>query len=312
MKKHNRSARWAGLVSFFNQIVVTVLPFFPLSLVRFFASKYIAGEELSDAIRTAQYLNRNGIMTTIDVLGESISQRSEATEATRECVEVIEAINQHKLNSNISIKLTQLGMDLDMDFCFSNLKTIADAARKYNIFIRIDMEDSPCTDRTIELFLKTREYYSNCGIVLQAYMRRTEADAAKLNQTKTNYRLCKGIYIEPEAIAFKKFDEVNDNYLKVLRQMLSSKCYVGIATHDDALVDGSYKIIDELKLRKSEYEFQMLLGVREALRASILQKGHNIRVYVPFGKHWYKYSMRRFKENPSIAFYVVKAIVTRD
>ncbi len=312
MKKHNRSAKLAGLLSFFNQVVVTVLPFFPLSLVRFFASKYIAGEELSDAVSTTQDLNRRGIMTTIDVLGESINHRHEATEATNECIQVIEAIHQNNLNSNISIKLTQLGMDIDMDFCGSNLRSIADAARKYGIFIRFDMEDSPCTDRTIELFLKTREYYPNCGIVLQAYLRRTFDDAVKLDQSKTNYRLCKGIYIEPESVAFKKFEEINKNYLKILREMLANKSYVGIATHDDALVDGAYEIIDDLKLQKTDYEFQMLLGVREALRASILQKGHRLRVYVPFGKHWYKYSMRRFKENPQIAWYVTKAILTRD
>jgi len=298
--------------SFMNQAVVGVLPYVPIPLVRFFADKYIAGEELADAVRVTGDLNRRGILATIDVLGESISRREEAVEARDECIQVVEAIHQHRLEANISVKLTQLGMDLDTGFCLENLQAIADCARKYGIFMRIDMEDSACTDRTIDLFLKTREYYANCGIVLQAYLRRTAADVERLCQTRTNYRLCKGIYVEPQSIAFKDFDEVNRNYLHLLKNMLSATSYVGIATHDDALVDGALKIIEELKLDKAKYEFQMLLGVRERVRDRIVEQGHRLRVYVPFGKHWYKYSMRRFKENPQIAWHVTKALFTRD
>ncbi|RPI18599.1 MAG: proline dehydrogenase [Ignavibacteriae bacterium] len=294
-----------------NNVIVKAIPIVPRGIVRKFANKYIAGDKLSDAVKTAKELNAKGFMGTMDVLGEHIKNKGEAMQSRKECIDVLDAINKYKLDSNLSLKLTQLGLQLDFDFCFDNLKHILDAARKYNIFVRIDMEDSSCTTDTIRIFEKARDYYPNCGIVLQAYMRRTKDDAEKMmSKMKTSFRLCKGIYVEPEEIAFQCKEEVNQNYLKVLRFMFEKGAYVGIATHDDKLVDGAYRIIKEMGLKREEYEFQMLLGVRERLRDKILADGHRMRIYIPFGEHWYAYCVRRFKENPEMASYVMKALFT--
>jgi proline dehydrogenase len=297
-------------MNIFNTAIVKMIPIIPRGIVRKFANPYIAGDELSDAVDKAKKLNAAGIMGTMDVLGEHNTLKEQAVESTSECIDVLDAINQYKLDSNLSLKLTQLGLQMDFDFCKQNLFHILDAARKHNIFVRIDMEDSACTDDTIRLYEMSREYYQNCGVVVQAYLKRTYADVEKLIKQKANFRLCKGIYVEPEEIAYKKKDEINENFLKILRLMFESKSYVGIATHDDALVEGSYKIIDEFKLKKEEYEFQMLLGVREKLRDSIHKNEHRMRIYIPYGKHWYSYCIRRFKENPKMATYVLKSILT--
>ncbi len=287
-----------------------MIPIVPRGIVRKFANPYIAGDKLSEAVQKAKDLNSKGIMGTMDVLGEHNTLKEQATESTNECIQVLDAINEHKLDSNLSLKLTQLGLQMDFNFCKDNLFRILDAARKYNIFVRIDMEDSACTDDTLKLYELSRDYYPNCGVVIQAYMRRSYADVEKLVKQKANFRLCKGIYVEPEEIAYKKKEEINQNFLKILRLMLDNKAYVGIATHDDAVVEGAYKILDEFKLKKEEYEFQMLLGVREKLRDQVHAKGHRMRIYVPFGEHWYNYCIRRFKENPKMATYVLKSILT--
>jgi proline dehydrogenase len=294
-----------------NNAIVKTIPIIPRGIVRKFANKYIAGDKLSDAVDSTKELNAKGFMGTMDVLGEHIKNKDEALQSKKECIEVLDAINKNKLDSNLSIKLTQLGLHLDKDFCWSNIKDILDSAKKYNIFVRIDMEDSTCTTDTISMFEKARDYYPNCGIVLQAYMKRTFDDADKMmKKLKTNFRLCKGIYVEPEEIAFKEKEEINQNYLKVLRFMLEKEAYVGIATHDDKLIEGAYKIINEMGLKREKYEFQMLLGVREKLRDKILADGHRMRIYIPFGEHWYAYCIRRFKENPEMASYVMKALFT--
>ncbi len=247
-------------MNIFNTAVVKMIPIVPKGIVRKFANPYIAGDKLSEAVQKAKDLNSNGIMGTMDVLGEHNTLKEQAIESTNECIQVLDAINQYKLDSNLSLKLTQLGLQMDIDFCKENLFRILDAARKYNIFVRIDMEDSACTEDTLKLYEMSREYYPNCGVVIQAYMRRSYADVERLTKQKANFRLCKGIYVEPEEIAYKKKEEINQNFLKILRLMLDNKAYVGIATHDDAVVNGAYKILDEFKLKKEEYEFQMLLG----------------------------------------------------
>ena len=185
-------------------------------------------------------------------------------------------------------------------------------AKKHNNFVRIDMEDSACTDDTIWVYKQIRKKFDNSGIVLQAYLKRTEHDAAAMiDEGLTNFRLCKGIYIEPAEIAFKEKSEINKNYMRVVEMMLKRKSYVGIATHDSQLIEASHNLIKEMKLNRNEYEFQMLLGVRPDLRAKIIKDGHRMRVYVPFGRQWYQYSTRRFKENPQVAGQVFKALFTR-
>ena len=305
--KYRYNNKYMGII---NKVVVGTLPLVPKSIVRRFANRYIAGETLEHAVATSKKLNAKGIMGTIDVLCEDVFSKEDATRSKDECLQVLDAINKHKLNSNQSIKLTSLGLKIDLDFCLSNVKEIFAKAKSYNIFVRIDMEDSSVTSDTIHIFNEARKDYSNCGIVLQSYMRRTYDDAAKLIETGTNFRLCKGIYVEPAEIAYKDRQEVRDNFLKVLRLMLEKDSYVGIATHDEYLVDGAYKLIKELNKPNDRYEFQMLLGVREGMRDKIVKDGHRMRIYIPFGTHWYKYSIRRFKENPKMAGYVVKSILT--
>jgi len=292
-----------------NKLIVTTLPVIPKPIVRKFANRYIAGEKLSDAVRVVKELNARGIMATLDVLGESITTKEEALVARNEILRLFPTIQKEKLDSNVSIKLTQLGLILDKHFCLENTRMIASKAKESNNFLRIDMEDSPTTDDTIWVYREVRKQFTNVGIVLQAYLHRTERDADQLiKEDLGHFRLCKGIYVEPAEIAFKEHDEINQNFIQVMKKMLEKKAYLGIATHDDDLVDAAYRIIQSLKLQKSEYEFQMLLGVREDLRDKIVRAGHRMRVYVPFGEHWYRYSIRRFKENPQIAGYVFKAL----
>ena len=300
-------------MNLFNKLIVAALPAVPKPVVRQFANRYIAGESVGDAIRVVKELNAQNILATLDVLGEDLHNREEAIASTNTILELFQTIAQHHLQSNVSIKLTQLGLKLDRSFCLENMRSIARLARELNNFIRIDMEDSSCTDDTIWVYRELRKEFDNLGIVLQAYLRRTMDDATSLMKDGLgNFRLCKGIYIEPEAIAFKSHEDINRNFLNVLSAMLKQHAYVGIATHDHELIDGSSALVKQMELKPSHYEFQMLLGVRPELRKRILRDGHRLRIYVPFGKQWYQYSIRRFKENPQIAGYVLKALLGRN
>jgi proline dehydrogenase len=247
-------------------------------------------------------------MATIDVLGEDITTKEEALSALSEAKMVLDVIKSNDLDANISVKLSQLGLIIDKEFCLKNMIELMEYAKKLNNFIRIDMEDSTTTDDTIELYRKIRSNYNNVGLVLQAYLKRTYSDAEKIIEYGPHFRLCKGIYVEDASIAIKDHDGINENYLKILRMMLSKKAYVGIATHDDYLIKSAKAIIDEMKLNLNEYEFQMLLGVKPETRNRIAAEGYRIRVYVPFGIHWYKYSIRRLKENPKMTGYIIKSL----
>ena len=218
------------------------------------------------------------------------------------------------IDGNFSLKPTSFGLLIDKEVCYRHIREIVAKAASYHNFIRIDMEDSPCTDLEIELFRRLKaEFTSNVGLVLQAYLRRTYRDIEIMLDLNTpevplSYRLCKGIYVEPEAIAFKKYEEVNEHFLQDLELMFKNKVYAAIATHDKYLVDGAYRLIKKHNVAKDMYEFQMLYGVTPALRQSILNDGHVMRVYVPFGKQWFGYSTRRLKENPKMASHIIKAI----
>jgi proline dehydrogenase len=278
----------------------------PENAVWLFSKKYIAGKTLEAAVQTVKELNSKGIFATLDVLGESIKTKEEAIEAKTKALEVFDAILKNKLNANLSIKPTQMGLGIDKDLAFQQVLEIVKRANEINNFVRIDMEDSPYTDLTIELYKRIYEEYSNIGIVLQAYLKRTYNDVIVLNKIGTNYRLCKGIYIESPSIAYKDRQAIRDNFVKSLELMLKNGNYVGIATHDKYLIDEAYRLIKELNIPKQNFEFQMLLGVREDLRDKINKDGYKIRIYVPFGNDWYRYSMRRLQENPNIAGHIVK------
>lgn len=293
-----------------NKVLVPAIQVLPKGVVKVFANKYIAGDKLSDAVNTVKKLNDKKLMATIDVLGESISDKEEAIKSKEENIDVLDAIHKNNLDCNLSIKLTMLGLQIDYDFCLSMVSEILEKAKSINRFVRIDMEDSTVTDLTIKIFEESIKKFDNVGIVIQAYLRRSEKDILKLTEIGANFRICKGIYVEREEVAFKNGDEIRENFLKILRIALEKKSYVGIATHDEYLIKESVKMVKEMKLNKDEYEFQMLLGVQEKLREEAVAKGHRMRIYVPFGQRWYEYSIRRFKENPNIAGQVLKSIFT--
>lgn len=291
-----------------NRFIVTVVKFLPKSVVFQFAKKYIAGKTLDDAVRVVRQLNSKGIVATLDVLGESIRNTSEAEQTKNECIRVLETIDKEKLDANLSIKLTALGLAIDKEYCHHLVEEIVAKAKELNNFVRIDMEDSPYTDMTLDLYKSLRKKFDNVGIVLQAYLKRTLDDIENLKDLTPNYRLCKGIYIEPPTIAYKDKQKIRDNYMAALEKMFEYGSYVGIATHDKYLIDNSYKLIGEKNIPENRFEFQMLYGVTEYLRDKIKNDGHKIRIYVPYGEHWYPYSIRRMQENPEIAWYVTKSI----
>ena len=296
---------------FLNKLVVSIVKLMPNSVVWLFSKRYIAGVNLEGAINLVKSLNEKGIYATVDVLGEAINNKEEALEDKSKCIEVIEAIKNYNLMANLSIKPTQMGLGLDEEFAFEQVKELVEKAKEMNNFLRIDMEDSPYTDSTIRLYKRLREKYSNVGIVIQSYLKRSFNDVVDLSKLNTNFRLCKGIYIEPAEIAFKDKQKIRDNYIKILKEMFKEGAYVGIATHDEYLINESYRLIKEMNIPKDKFEFQMLLGVREDLRDKINNDGYKIRIYVPFGKDWYKYSIRRLQENPEIAGHIFKNIFVR-
>jgi proline dehydrogenase len=292
----------------FNKVLVPAIQILPKGIVRVFANKYIAGDKVSDAVNTVKNLNSKKFMATIDVLGESISDKNEAVKSKDENIEVLEEINKNTLDCNLSIKLTMLGLNIDYNLCLSLVTEILEKAKSVKRFVRIDMEDSSVTESTIRIFEEVRKKFGEVGIVIQAYLKRSESDILRLTESKANFRICKGIYVESEDIAFKDADEIRKNFLKILRLAFERKAYCGIATHDEYLIRESVNMIKEMGLKNTDYEFQMLLGVRENLRDGALEKGHRMRIYVPFGERWYEYSIRRFKENPNIAGQVLKSI----
>ena len=293
-------------MSVFHRLLVKTVSTMPKKVVWLFSKKYIAGTTLQSALDVVKDLNAKGCYATLDVLGEAVTNKEEAIIAKNQAMEALNAIVNEKLMANLSIKPTQMGLSIDKDFAYEQILELVKRANELDNFIRMDMEDSPYTSSTIEIYKRIYEQYENVGIVLQAYLKRTYDDAVILNKIGTNYRICKGIYIEPATIAYKDKQVIRDNFMNVLETILKSKNYVGIATHDKYLIEKSYDLIKELNIPKDKFEFQMLLGVREDLRDKINADGNKIRIYVPFGKDWYAYSIRRLQENPNIAGHIVK------
>jgi proline dehydrogenase len=298
----------------FNKLIAAILPYFPKKFIWIFSKSYISGETIEDAMRVSRELNSKNIKVTLDVLGEFIKTLDEAESNKQEYLNLMDVSLKNKIDGNFSLKPTSFGLLIDKEICYKHIRDIVAKASAFNGFIRIDMEDSPCTDDEIALFRKLKaEFPANVGLVIQAYLKRTYYDLEQmldLNKPEipVNYRLCKGIYVEPEAIAFKKYEEINQHYLEDLEFIFKNRIYVGIATHDKPLIEGAYKLIKKFNVPKNMYEFQMLYGVTPKLRDSIVNEGHNMRVYVPFGKQWFGYSTRRLKENPKMASHIIKAI----
>ena len=288
-----------------DRAIVRLLPAVPRPVVQKLSERYIAGPELKDARETVRRLNAEGRMATIDVLGEEITSEDDAAAIVRAYQDVFADIEHCGLDSNVSVKLTALGLKLDYEVCRTNLRVVVEDAASRGNFVRIDMEDSSTTDDTLRLYRELRqEGHDNLGVVLQAMLRRTADDVAALADLKPSVRLCKGIYVEPPEIAFQDYEEVRHAYVRALEGLLDAGCYVGIATHDEVLLRKGRRLVLAHELGVEEYEFQMLLGVRPGLGDQLVREGHRLRIYVPFGRHWYAYSLRRLQENPKIAGYI--------
>jgi proline dehydrogenase len=281
----------------------------PRPIVRRISRRYIAGDTLDEVVSAVRDLNRQGCVATIDVLGESTESKADAAAMLRDYKKVMDALDEHNLDSGISVKLTGLGLTLDEELCRANLEEIVSYAARVGRFVRVDMEDSPYTSATLDMVIDLHERHENVGAVIQAYMRRSLEDICRLIEAGVSVRLCKGIYDEPRRVAYKDFDTVRQNYIFLLDELLKGGSYVGIATHDEFLIWHALRLIHQLNVPADRYEFQMLLGVDEELRSILVAAGHKLRVYVPFGEEWYEYSSRRLKENPKIAGYVARDVV---
>jgi proline dehydrogenase len=297
-------------VTLLDKAIVRMLPVVPKPVVQLFSSRYIAGPGLEDGIAAVRTLNTEGKLATIDVLGEEITRESEARAIAQAYCNVFAAIEREHLDSNVSVKLTALGLGLSYDLCRENLELVLREAARNENFVRIDMEDSSTTSETLRLYRELRDAgFDNVGVVLQAYLRRTLDDVRSLANLRPNVRLCKGIYVEPPTIAFTDYDAVRANYVRSLDALLGEGAYVGVATHDEWLIGQALQRVAGLE--PNDYEFQMLLGVREQRATQLVRDGHRLRVYVPFGEYWYEYSLRRLQENPAMAGTIARATVGR-
>lgn len=301
----------------FNQLLANALPYMPKKLIWIFSKRYIAGETIEDGLKASRELNQQGIEVTVDLLGEFISTIEQAEENKNKYISIIERFTSEGIVGNFSVKPTMFGLLIDKDVCYANIEAVVKMAVEKKTFIRVDMEDSQCVDSELEMYRKLQQKYpNNVGLVIQAYLRRTKNDLLNLNSIQRNgnslnFRLCKGIYVEPKHVAFKAFEEIQEHYIDDLNFMLDNNMYIGIATHDKQLVEKAFGIIKEKNIDKTKFEFQMLFGVTPELRNSIVKQGHKMRVYVPFGKDWFGYSTRRLKENPKMASHIVKALFFR-
>ncbi len=302
----------------FNKIIANILPFLPKRFVWIFSKRYVAGVTIDECISISKHLNKKGIHITVDLLGEFIHTIEEAELNKTGYIEIINKFSDEKIIGNFSVKPTSFGLLIDKEKCYKLLKEVVKKASERNSFVRLDMEDSQCTSAEIELYIKLKnDFPDNVGLVLQAYLYRTQRDIEDLikgtngSPEKLDFRLCKGIYIESEDIAYQGYSDVRSNYLNLLELMLKNGIYTGIATHDSYLVDESLKLINKYSVSKDKYEFQMLYGVTPNLRDRLISEGHKMRVYVPFGKDWFGYCSRRLKENPKMVWDIIKAIFVK-
>jgi len=295
-------------MSWLNKLMVQIMPVIPKSFIRLVSKHYIAGESLEDGIQKVYELNDRGYLATMDVLGESITNKQDTEKPLRLYRELIQEIGKHPgLSTGISVKLTQLGLDIDKEFCWDNFQQIIELSEESDLFVRIDMEDSAVTSDTLDIFERSLGRYANVGIVIQAYLHRSEDDLKRLMGLDANVRLCKGIYREPADIAYQGKEEIRRNFLLLGKMYLDAGIYLAIATHDQFLLDHFRTYIDNKNIASDQYEYQALLGVPiDHILQSFIENGSNVRIYIPFGEDWYAYSSRRLKENPDIAGYVIR------
>ena len=298
--------------SLLHRAIVGTMPFIPRALIWRFSRRYIAGTQLTDAYNAVRKLNALGVSGTIDVLGEDVESPNQVADALRLYHDALDGIRENRLRCGISVKLSELGLRFDPDGCRAAMRQLAADTEQHGNFVRIDMEDSSVTSETLDIYRDLRHDHENIGAVIQSCLRRSRDDIADLVANgPTDIRLCKGIYVEPEDIAFQEADEIRDSFSSLLDQLFEGGARVGIATHDPILVDRALASIRRYGVDKDRYEFQMLLGVTKRLRQRLVDDGHRMRVYVPFGELWYNYSLRRLRENPNIAGHIVRNLFTR-
>jgi proline dehydrogenase len=298
--------------SLINRAIVATMPLVPKAVVWRLSRRYIAGTSLDDACRVVRELNGVDCTATIDVLGEDSTNEDQVQAAIGLYLEAIRQIESQKLDCGISVKLSELGLRFGVDSCRNAIETLAASAQERGCFVRIDMEDSSVTTTTLDIYRELRRRHDNVGIVIQSCLRRSSDDiAALLAEGPSDVRLCKGIYIEPEEIAYTDADDIRGSFDELLEQLFEGGARVGIATHDPLIVTSAERTIKRMAVTRDQYEFQMLLGVAGTLRRELVGRGHPLRVYVPFGELWYAYSLRRLRENPNIAGHIVGNLFTR-
>ncbi|SFJ79127.1 proline dehydrogenase family protein [Thermoflavimicrobium dichotomicum] len=277
--------------------------------LRFGASRFVAGETIESAIQVVRELNRQGIAATLDHLGEFVFSEEEAIESADYCIRTLDAIHESGVNSNLSLKLTQLGLDISKDLCMKNMRRILDRAKEHGNFVRIDMEDYAHNEVTMEIFKELRrEYGETIGLVLQAYLYKVEKDLDELNSFKPNLRLVKGAYKESPEVAFPNKEDVDKNFIKIIEKHLLYGNYAAVATHDEKVIEHVKKFVKEHNIPNSQFEFQMLYGIRTQMQQQLAKEGYTMRVYVPYGNDWYGYFMRRLAERPANVGFVLKSM----
>ena len=268
--------------------------------------RFVSGEELEDGLNAVRKVNSEGAIATLDHLGEEVSEPEEAIAATEVYLDALDKINENGVNTNVSVKPTQVGLKVDKKLCEENFARIIEKAKKYDNFVRMDMEGSDCTQDTLDVFYSLRKKYDNVGIVIQTYLYRSEKDVDDIQKLGGRIRLCKGAYKEPKEIAYPKIQQVDDNFIKLMEMMLPSGIYHGIATHDEKIIEKTKDFAAKNNIPKESFEFQLLYGIRTELQYQLLREGYKVRIYIPFGRQWYPYFMRRLAERPANLFFFLK------
>jgi proline dehydrogenase len=275
------------------------------------ATRFVAGETLDQALAVARKLNAEGITVTLDHLGESVSTLEEAAEARDVYLRTLDAIHGNGIQGGVSLKLTQFGLDLSWEQCLANVEQLVRRATELSSFVRVDMESSDYTDRTLDVVHTLHARFGAVGVVIQSYLYRSQADIEKLCAAKIGVRLCKGAYLEPAAVAFPRKSDVDKSYLELTRYLLTNGVYPGIATHDEAVIRQACQFVTERQVPHDSFEFQMLYGIRRDLQRRLVAEGYRLRLYVPFGKAWYPYYMRRLAERPANVFFMLRNLFRR-
>ena len=277
-----------------------------LSVFNKMALRFVPGETIPAAIETIKKLNGQKITATLDHLGENVVTKEQAIASADEYLDILDEIKKNSVDANASLKLTQMGLDVDPKLCYENVEKIIKRAKEYNNFVRIDMEASNYTDLTLDIFQRLRAQYDNVGIVVQAYLFRTEKDVDDIIRLKGQVRLCKGAYMEPSSVAFKKKKDTDANYVLLMKKLLTDTQYHAIATHDEKMIKATIDFAKEKGIANDKYEFQMLYGIRRERQFELAKAGYRVRIYVPYGKEWYPYNMRRLAERPANLLFVMK------